>query len=241
MLITTIPWHITGLMGQPRRVAIFDYSDPFVARMAPLVIISVIGGSILLVSAILLIVVLVRSHFGERTLAEPLRYALAVNPPQHGPGIPQRLRALERDPAGADGRRLRLPDRPVLLPEDRRVPAYEVTTPSARAGGAVMARDRRGHSSSTIRGRGSAGLSAAGLLVGRPSSSASSSSAAISRTTPTLELWGAICRGLGITADTGPAARTAAAAAHADADRLDPRHARRRLPPAMPSMARSSP
>src|SRR6202162_175489 len=85
MLITTIPWHITGLMGQPRRVAIFDYSDPFVARMGPLVIISVIGGLILLVSAILLIAILVRSQLGEKRLATPLRYALAVNPPKHVP------------------------------------------------------------------------------------------------------------------------------------------------------------
>ena len=85
MLITTIPWHIAGLMGQPRRVAIFDYSIPMVARTGPLVIISVIGGFILLLSAILLIVVLVRSHFGERTLIEPVRYALAVNPPRQVP------------------------------------------------------------------------------------------------------------------------------------------------------------
>ena len=85
MLITTIPWHIAGLMGQPRRIAIFDYSVPFVARMAPLVEISVIGGLILLVSAVVLIVVLVQSHFGERSLTEPLRYALAVNPPRAVP------------------------------------------------------------------------------------------------------------------------------------------------------------
>jgi cytochrome c oxidase subunit 1 len=82
MLITTIPWHIAGLMGQPRRVAILDYSIPMVARTASLVNVSVIGGFILLLSAILLIVVLVRSHFGERTLVGPLRYALAVNPPR---------------------------------------------------------------------------------------------------------------------------------------------------------------
>jgi cytochrome c oxidase subunit 1 len=85
MLITTIPWHIAGVMGQPRRVAIFDYSIPFVARMAPLVIISVIGGVILLISAILLITNLVRSQLGERSLMEPLRYALAVNPPKEVP------------------------------------------------------------------------------------------------------------------------------------------------------------
>jgi cytochrome c oxidase subunit 1 len=85
MLITTIPWHIAGLMGQPRRIAIFDYSLPLVARMAPFVIISVIGGVILLISAVLLIGILVRSHFGERAASEPLRYALAVNPPQRVP------------------------------------------------------------------------------------------------------------------------------------------------------------
>src|SRR6478736_2869807 len=85
MLIATLPWHITGLMGQPRRVAVFDYSDPFVAPMGPLVIISVVGGAILLLSAILLIIVLVRSQIGERRLEAPLRYALAVNPPRTVP------------------------------------------------------------------------------------------------------------------------------------------------------------
>ena len=80
MLITTIPWHVAGLMGQPRRVAAFDYADPLVARMGP-----ICGGLILLVSAVLLIVILIRSHFGERVVGEPLRYALAVNPPVRVP------------------------------------------------------------------------------------------------------------------------------------------------------------
>lgn len=85
MLITTIPWHIAGLMGQPRRVAAFDYTDPLIARMGPLVIMSVIGGVILLSSAIVLIVILVRSHFGARARAESLAYAIAVNPPERVP------------------------------------------------------------------------------------------------------------------------------------------------------------
>jgi len=85
MLITTIPWHVAGLLGQPRRVAIFDYSLPLMKPIAPLVVVSAIGGLILLVSAILLIVILVRSHFGKRTLTQPLQYALAVNPPQQVP------------------------------------------------------------------------------------------------------------------------------------------------------------
>ncbi|MBV8285629.1 MAG: cbb3-type cytochrome c oxidase subunit I [Hyphomicrobiales bacterium] len=81
MLITTIPWHIAGLLGQPRRVAIFDYTLPFMRPIAPLVVISAVGAFVLLASAILVIVILVRSHFGERRLAAPLQYALAVNPP----------------------------------------------------------------------------------------------------------------------------------------------------------------
>ena len=85
MLVTTIPWHIAGLMGQPRRVAIFDYSLPLMKPIAPWVVLSVIGGIILLISAIMLITILVRSHFGERVLEQPLRYALAVNPPQRVP------------------------------------------------------------------------------------------------------------------------------------------------------------
>jgi cytochrome c oxidase subunit 1 len=89
MMITTIPWHITGLMGQPRRIASFDYTMPLMARMGPLVIVSVIGGLILLLSALLLFFVLLRSQFGGRSslerLTEPLTYALAVNPPRHVP------------------------------------------------------------------------------------------------------------------------------------------------------------
>jgi cytochrome c oxidase subunit I len=85
MLITTIPWHIAGLMGQPRRVAVFDYADPLFASMTLLDTITVIGGGVLLASAILLIIILIRSQLGERVVTEPLRYALAVNPPKQVP------------------------------------------------------------------------------------------------------------------------------------------------------------
>jgi cytochrome c oxidase subunit 1 len=85
MLIATIPWHIAGLMGQPRRVATFDYADPLIGRMGPLVVISVVGGAILLISAILLIIILIRSQFGEKRAGVSLRYALAVNPPKYVP------------------------------------------------------------------------------------------------------------------------------------------------------------
>jgi cytochrome c oxidase subunit I len=85
MMIMTIPWHITGLMGQPRRVAIFDFTDPLLARMITLADLSVIGGFILLTSAILFIIILARSQLGMEELPQPLRYALAVNPPTRVP------------------------------------------------------------------------------------------------------------------------------------------------------------
>jgi len=85
MMIVTIPWHITGLMGQPRRIATFDYDISTVAPMGPWVIASVIGGFVLLLSALLLLVILFRSQMGKRVLAAPMQYALAVNPPKHVP------------------------------------------------------------------------------------------------------------------------------------------------------------
>jgi cytochrome c oxidase subunit 1 len=88
ILITTIPWHIAGLMGQPRRYAIFDYSDPAVAKTAFLVILSVVGGCIVISSVLLFFYVLVRSSFAP--VAEsmpPIRYALSVNPPATVPAL----------------------------------------------------------------------------------------------------------------------------------------------------------
>ena len=58
---------------------------------------------------------------------------------------------------------------------------------------------------------------------------------------PPLGLWGAICRGLGITADTWPGERGCTAAAHSVAYSLDEQHARRRFGQAMHNMAASSP
>jgi cytochrome c oxidase subunit 1 len=56
MMVMTLPWHYLGLRGQWRRVAEFDYSNPIIAAWGPWVIVSFIGGAILLVSAVLFIV-----------------------------------------------------------------------------------------------------------------------------------------------------------------------------------------
>src|SRR3984893_426432 len=117
--------------------------------------------------------------------------------------ILERLRAVERDPPGLDASRLRLSDRPVLDPE-------------------IVGSCLRGDSADYWRRRamiapdqGTFKLenpwprigwsSAAGLIV----ISAVLGFVVLSRyqqNDPTLDIWGAICRGLGITADRGPAA-----------------------------------
>jgi heme/copper-type cytochrome/quinol oxidase subunit 1 len=47
MIVTTLPWHWVGILGMPRRMAFFDYADPALAPLAFSVVLSVIGGFIL--------------------------------------------------------------------------------------------------------------------------------------------------------------------------------------------------
>jgi cytochrome c oxidase subunit 1 len=85
MMIMTLPWHWLGLQGQWRRVANFNYADPIIAGWGPWVLVSLGGGLLLLVSALLLVRNLAVAHRGAAVvLAKPI-YALAVHPPQRVP------------------------------------------------------------------------------------------------------------------------------------------------------------
>jgi cytochrome c oxidase subunit I len=87
MMVMTLPWHWLGLNGQWRRVAHFDYSDPLIAWWGPWVVVSLIGGLVLLASAMLFVANLARLH-GARGLdimPAPIRYALALHPPARVP------------------------------------------------------------------------------------------------------------------------------------------------------------
>jgi len=79
MLVVTIPWHVVGLMGQPRRMAYYDWSDPQSAAQAPWVVASALGGGLLLISAALVLIILVRSARGARAQAESFDYALGMD------------------------------------------------------------------------------------------------------------------------------------------------------------------
>ena len=85
MMVMTLPWHWLGLQGQWRRVANFNYDNPIIAGWGPLVLVSVGGGLILLVSALLFLRNLAVLHRGLPAAAPRPLYALAVHPPQQVP------------------------------------------------------------------------------------------------------------------------------------------------------------
>jgi cytochrome c oxidase subunit 1 len=91
MLIVTLPWHLVGVMGQPRRMAYYDFANSALASQGVWVSVSAIGGFVLVFSAMLLIGVLLASHRGAATAISPLKFSLAVYPPRR---LPQSLNSL---------------------------------------------------------------------------------------------------------------------------------------------------
>ena len=85
MMVMTLPWHYLGLQGQWRRVAAFDYTDPIIASWGPWVIVSLVGGVMLLVSALLLVWNLSPCGLGAARRRATYRYAMAVHPPGRVP------------------------------------------------------------------------------------------------------------------------------------------------------------
>jgi cytochrome c oxidase subunit 1 len=85
MIVMTLPWHWLGLQGQWRRVANFNYADPIIAGWGPWVVVSLAGGLVLLISALLFVRNLAVLHRGPAIVIERPLYALAVHPPQHVP------------------------------------------------------------------------------------------------------------------------------------------------------------
>src|SRR5260370_781806 len=86
MIVLTFPWHFAGILGMPRRMAFFDYTDPEIAEQAVSVIISTIGGAILVVSAVMFFVVLIRAHRAPRVVLEEDRFSTAVHESKTIPG-----------------------------------------------------------------------------------------------------------------------------------------------------------
>jgi cytochrome c oxidase subunit 1 len=81
MVILTTPWHVMGLQGQPRRISSTPYDTPLADAWVVSEVIMVVGGLVLLLSALLLIWNLYRTHQNPEREAQPqIEYAEPVHP-----------------------------------------------------------------------------------------------------------------------------------------------------------------
>jgi cytochrome c oxidase subunit I len=85
MIVTSFPWHWVGILGMPRRMAYFDFSNPALQPEAIWVTVSAIGALILVASGILVFVVLIRGSMASKGEVEPYHFAQAVHPPVRVP------------------------------------------------------------------------------------------------------------------------------------------------------------
>lgn len=85
MIITTFPWHWVGILGMPRRMAFFDYTDPAIAPDAIPVIMSVFGGFTLVASAVVFFAILFMSQRAPLQDNGPYVFSVAVHPPTKVP------------------------------------------------------------------------------------------------------------------------------------------------------------
>jgi len=81
MIILTFPWHVVGVMGMPRRMAYFDYTNPEIAPQAITVTLSAIGGLLLVISGVLFLLVLLRGHRSGIVDLPEFRFSQPVHAP----------------------------------------------------------------------------------------------------------------------------------------------------------------
>jgi cytochrome c oxidase subunit 1 len=79
MIVTTFPWHWVGILGMPRRMAFFDYTNPALQADAIPVILSVIGGAILVISAVMFFVVLIKIQLSPKVVHPEYRFSVAIH------------------------------------------------------------------------------------------------------------------------------------------------------------------
>jgi cytochrome c oxidase subunit I len=79
MLILTLPWHWAGLLGMPRRMAYFDYTHPDIAPEAWTVLVSVLGGALLVISGLLFLYILASVYRRAPVEAPAYRFSEALH------------------------------------------------------------------------------------------------------------------------------------------------------------------
>lgn len=79
MMVLTLPWHWVGILGMPRRMAYYDYSNPALAPLSLSVIITFSGGLLLLASGLLFLWILLRGHRSALQPQPPFRFSAPVH------------------------------------------------------------------------------------------------------------------------------------------------------------------
>ncbi len=85
MMVLTMPWHVLGLLGQPRRISSTPYDSPLVAQWDPHELAMIVGGVILLISSVMLIYNLVMTHGKREEHKGEMEWAVAVYEPMTVP------------------------------------------------------------------------------------------------------------------------------------------------------------
>jgi len=82
MTILTTPWHILGLLGQPRRISSVEYNSVLTLTWDPYELAMIFGGMIMLASACLFIYNLAKTqlHPGNEAYAGEVEYAEPIHP-----------------------------------------------------------------------------------------------------------------------------------------------------------------
>jgi len=86
MLVLSLPWHLVGLLGMPRRMAYYDYTDPALHPQAWTVSVSTLGGLLLVVSAVLLVYILATARRSSMAPA-PFTFSISAHPAGHTPAL----------------------------------------------------------------------------------------------------------------------------------------------------------
>ncbi len=89
MIILTTPWHVLGLLGQPRRISSVVYNSVLTLAWDPYELAMIFGGMILLFSACLLIYNLVQTQCNPKveTYQGEVEYAQAIHPVESVPPV----------------------------------------------------------------------------------------------------------------------------------------------------------
>jgi cytochrome c oxidase subunit 1 len=80
MMVLSMPWHLVGLLGMPRRMAYYDYTHPELHSQAWTVTVSAFGGFVLLASGVLLVYILASARRRQGAADVPFSFSRTAHP-----------------------------------------------------------------------------------------------------------------------------------------------------------------